>query len=137
MEKILILVVDAHVGEGWLEVCIKMLQCFKPLIHIMSPIDRHTVARAASNEGVKDAEVRERLLHEAYTNLYHLEDTFSKQGLQATIAVKEMTLPEELLGEIKRINPEMLVVIGKIDSQIFESLYSALHVPVLLLPTED
>jgi len=133
----LILVVDAHVGEGWLEVCIKMLQCFKPLIHIMSPIDRHTVARAASNEGVKDAEVRERLLHEAYTNLYHLEDTFSKQGLQATIAVKEMTLPEELLGEIKRINPEMLVVIGKIDSQIFESLYSALHVPVLLLPTED
>ena len=133
----MILVVDAHVGEGWLEVCIKMLQCFKPLIHIMSPIDRHTVARAASNEGVKDAEVHERLLHEAYTNLYHLEDTFSKQGLQATIAVKEMTLPEELLGEIKRINPEMLVVIGKIDSQIFESLYSALHVPVLLLPTED
>jgi len=137
MEKIVILVLNTHAGEEWLEVCTKIIQCFKPLIHIMSPIDRHTVARVASNEGLKEAEVRERLLHEAYTDLYHLEDTFSKQGLQVSIAVKEMTLPEGLLDEIKRIDPGMLFVIGKMDTQILESLYSVLHVPMLLLPHEE
>jgi len=137
MEKILVLVFDTHTIEDWLEFCMMTLQRFKPTTHILIPIDRHVIAHIASNEGVKEIEIRERLLHEAYLNLYHLEDIFSKRGSKVTIAAKEMTLPEELLGEIKKTNPEMLVVIGKIDTVVLESLYGLLRMPILLLPPGD
>jgi hypothetical protein len=137
MEKILVLVVDTHTGEEWIELCVEMMKCFKPLIQILSLIDRHTITRVASNEGVKEGEVRERLLHDAYINLYHLEDTFSKQGLQVAFSAKEMTLPDELLSELRKTNPGMLVLIGKVDPLLLESLYGSLRIPVLLLPPED
>jgi hypothetical protein len=136
MEKILILVVNTQTSDDWVELCIEMLQCFKPSVQIISPIDRHTVARIASNEGVREVEVRERLLLEAYTYLYHLEDIFGKQDLHVTITAKEMRMPEDLIVEIKRKNPGMLIIIGKLEQQILESLYGTIHVPFLLLPVE-
>ncbi|MDH4210808.1 MAG: hypothetical protein OEV79_05110 [candidate division WOR-3 bacterium] len=137
MDKVLVVVFDTHTTEDSIVLCIKMMQHFKPLIQIISPVDRHAVTRVASNEGAKEAEVRERMLHETYTNLYHLEDLFSKHGLQVNIAAKEMRLPEELLTEIRKMNPGMLVVVGKIDPVVLETLYGSFHVPILLLAPED
>lgn len=103
----------------------------------MSPIDRGKTARLASNEGVKEAQVHDRLLHEIYVNLYHLEELFTKQGLQVTIAAKEMRLPDELLVEIRKANPGMLILIGRVEPHTLESLYGAVQVPMLMLPYED
>lgn len=137
MEKILVLVFDTHASEEWFEFCVKILQCFKSAIHVLTPINRHTIAHLASNEGIKEAEMRDRLLHEAYINLYHLEDIFSKQGSKVTIAAKEMILPEELLGEIRKTNPGMLIVFGKIELAVLDSIYGSFRAPVLLLPPEE
>jgi hypothetical protein len=137
MEKILILVIDTKTSEDWMESCIDMLHCFKPSVQIISPIDRHAVTRIASNEGIREAEVRDRMLHETYMYLYHLEDTFNKQGLQVNIAAREMSLPEDLITELRKKNAGMLVVVGKIEPTILESLYSLLHIPILLLPHEE
>lgn len=137
MEKLLILIFDTHTSEEWLDFCMNILQCFKPVVHILTPIDRHMITRIASNEGVKEAEIRDRLLHDAYINLYHLEDIFSKQGLKVTIAAKEMKLPEELLGEIRKTNPGMLIVLGKIEPAVLDSIYGSFRAPVLLLPPEE
>ncbi len=137
MKKVLLLIFDTHVSEEVINTCSEMLQCLEPLVTILSPVDRHTVARIASNEGLKDTEVRERLLHEAYINLYHLEDVFGKTGQQVTIAAKDMRLPEDLLLEIRKTNPAMLIIVGKIDYFILESLHGSVCVPMLLLPSED
>ncbi len=137
MEKVLIIIFDTHTSGDSIEMCIKMLQCLKPLVHVLSPVDRHAVARVASNEGIREADARERALHEAYTNLYHLEDMFSKQSLHITVTAKEMRLPEELLTEIRKTNPGMLVIMGKIESQVLEFLYGSFRKPIFLLPPED
>lgn len=137
MEKVLIIVFDAHTREDSIGLCLKILECFKPLIHILSPVDRHAIARLASNEGIKEADARERAVHEAYENLYHLEDIFNRHRLHATVTTKEMRLPEELLVEIRKANPSMLVIIGMIESHILESLYGSLQKPIILLPPAD
>jgi hypothetical protein len=137
MKRILFLVFNSRASDDWIELCVKMLQYLEPDIHILAPVDRHAVTRIALNEGIKQAEVRERLLHEAYRYLYHLEDTFGKKGLHANIAAKELTLPEELLAEIRKSNPGMLVIIGKVETHTFESLHSLLQLPIISLPQEE
>jgi hypothetical protein len=137
MEKALIIVFDSHTSEDSIEMCIKILKCFRPLIHILSPVDRHAITRLASNEGIKETDARERALHEAYENLYHLEDIFNRHNMHVTGKTKEMRLPEELVAEIRKTNPGMLVVIGRLDPVVLETLYGSFHVPVLLLVPEE
>ena len=137
MKRTLFLVFDSHTSEDWIELCVRLIQCLGPDVHILAPVDRHAVTRIAANEGIKQAEVRERLLHEAYRYLYHLEDTFGKKGLHATITAKELILPEELLAEIRKSNPGMLVIIGKVETHTFESLHGLLQLPILSLPQEE
>jgi hypothetical protein len=137
MEKVLILVFETQISDESIELCAKILHCLKSSVNVLSPVDRHTVTRIASNEGIREAEARERAIHKAYTNLYHIEVLFNKQNVHVTVAAKEMRLPEELLGEIRKTNPGMIVVAGKIEAQVLESLYNTFAGPIFLLPPKD
>lgn len=137
MEKTLVLIFKAQISEELIELCARILHCLESSVSVLSPVDRHMIARIASNEGIREAEARERAIHDAYTNLYHVEVLFSKHNVNVTVAAKEMRLPEELMGEIRKTNPGMIVVTGRVDPQTLESLYDAFTGPILLLPPRD
>jgi len=116
---------------------IKVIKCFTTHAHILSPIDRHLITRIASNEGVKEETIRERIIQEAYVSLYHLEDILKKEGVEVTISVAEMGLPEGLISAVKKINPAMLVVLGPLEASVIESLRDSFPVPIVLHPIEE
>jgi len=137
MEKVLILIFETQINEESIELCAKILHCLNSSVNVLSPVDRHMITRIASNEGIREAEARERAIHKAYTDLYNVEVLFSKQNIHTTVTAKEMRLPEELLGEIRKANPGMIVVTGRVDTQVIESLYSTFTGPIFLLPPKD
>ncbi len=137
MAKILIVVFRPDISEDMMSLIIKIIKCSPTHTVILSPIDLHSIKKTASNEGAKVDAIKERFINEAYVNLYHLEDTFKKQALDVTISTKEMRMPEDLISTIKKINPDMLFVVGTIETPVLESLRDALSVPILLLPTEE
>lgn len=116
---------------------IKLIKCFTTHTRILSPIDRHLIQRMASNEGVKEETIRERIIQEAYVNLYHLEDVLKKEDVEVTISAAEMGLPEGLITAVNKINPTILVVLGPLETSVLESLRDFLSVPIVLLPVEE
>jgi len=116
---------------------IKVIKCFTKQAHILSPIDRHLITKIASNEGVKEETIRERIIQEVYVNLYHLEDVLKKEGVEVTVCAIEMGLPEGLISAVKKINPTILVVLGPLETSVIESLRDSLSVPMVLLPIEE
>jgi hypothetical protein len=137
MEKFLILVFNSGISEDRLDLIYKIVKCYQSRILILSPIDRNLIKKIASNEGVKENEVRDRLVHDIYMHLYHLEEKFKKEALDVTVSTKEIAQYEDFVQEIKKINPKMLFIVGPIENSIFEAIRETLTVPLLLLPAEE
>jgi hypothetical protein len=137
MDKSLILLCQSRLDEGTVELVLKTGKALGTTFYILSPINRHTITKNAANEGMDEAQLSERMIHDAYSSLYTLEHRLTQQGMEVTIKASIMSFPEDLIREIRHTNPRILIVAGRMDPATIDSLYTNLLTPILLIPTEE
>jgi nucleotide-binding universal stress UspA family protein len=134
--KILIVVMPPWLSPAGSEFVIKMARCLNADATVLGVIDMSRIARTASNEGSSKELAEENYMQEAYENLYSTEERFKKESVEVSIKTKEITIPEELLTEIKRNNADIVCVAGAIDTLWLEIIRGAMSTPIVLVPQE-
>jgi len=137
MEKSLVLLCQSRLNEDTVELVLKIGKALRTSFYILAPINRHTITKNAANEGMDEAELSEKMIHDAYSSLYTLEHRLTQQGVEVNIRASVMSFPEDLIREIKRTNPRILFVTGRMDPANIDSLYSNISIPILLIPAEE
>jgi hypothetical protein len=137
MERFLIVFFQGVIADDMVEFMIRIVKLFNARVSIMSPIDKQLISRIASNSGIKEEAVEERLINETYLNLYNLEERFKKDAVDVVISARQMSLPDGLIAEIKKEHPEMLFLAGDCDISIIETLKDSLALPIVIFPAGE
>lgn len=134
--KMLIVVLPPWLSPASSEFVIKMAKCLNAAATVLGVIDMTRIARIASNEGSSREAAQENYVQEAYENLYSTEERFKRESVEVSIKIQEVTIPEELLTEMKRSNADIVCLAGSIDTLWLEIIRGSLNAPILLVPQE-
>lgn len=134
--KILVVVLPPWLSPANTGFVIKMAKCLNARATILGVIDMNRIARIAADEGLGRETAVENHMQEAYENLYASEERFKTETVEVGLKTVEVSVPEELLTEIKRNNPDLVCLAGAIDTLWLEIIRGALTAPILLIPQE-
>ncbi|MBE0432109.1 universal stress protein [candidate division WOR-3 bacterium] len=134
--KILLVILPPWLSPASSDFVIKITRCLNAGATVLGVIDMSRIARTASNEGSSKEAAQENYVQEAYENLYSTEERFKKESVEVSIKIKEVTIPEELLTEIKRNNADIVCLAGSFDTLWLEIIRGSLTAPILLVPQE-
>ena len=134
--KVLIIAMQNGVSRENSTFVIKMVRCFEANAGILSVIDLNRVARIASNEGVDKDTARESLVQAAYEGLYAMEEIFKSESVKVSIRTIEVSVPEDLITEIKKGSPDIICLMGPVDTLWLEMIRGSLAIPLVIVPQE-
>lgn len=134
--KILVVVLPPWLSPASSGFVIKMAKCLNASATVLGVIDMSRIARIAADEGSSRETAEENHMQEAYENLYATEERFKKEAVKVSLKTVEITVPEELLTEMKRSNADIICLAGAIDTLWLEIIRGALNTPILLIPQE-
>lgn len=134
--KILIIAMPNGLSREGTVFLMKMVRSLEASASILSVIDLNRIARIASNEGVDKETARESLVQAAYEDLYAMEDRFKNESVKVTIRTIEVAVPEELIAEIKKGNPDIVCLMGPVDTLWLEMIRGSLAIPIFIVPQE-
>ncbi len=134
--KILIIAMPNGLSRESTSFVMKMVRSLDANAGILSVIDLNRIARIASNEGVDKDTARESLVQAAYEDLYAMEEKFKSESVKVSMRTIEISVPEDLIAEIKKGNPDIICLVGSVDTLWLEMIRGSIAIPIIIIPQE-